>query len=178
MRSQIIPIASGVREWENKAFHPKQWNYSDSVLTFIKYDKALLKQRGSSVALAGAQECCGFQQLLSFSLGITWSPLNFSFRGRQTSSNCGSPEPWETRAPRRNEPAQFGVNLSGQGGGGIIMRQKLLLLQTNKQRKAQDKFHDKSVFNFIISHTLLDVIKGLHLLTVPLNEEHYLSVSG
>lgn len=43
VRFQIIPIASGVRQWENKAFHPKQWNYSDPVLTFIKYDKALLK---------------------------------------------------------------------------------------------------------------------------------------
>lgn len=119
-----------------------------------------------------------FQQLLSFGFGITWSPLNFSFRGRQTSSKCGSPEPRETWAHRRDEPAQFGVNLSGQRRGGIIIRQKLFLLQTNKQQKAQDKSHDKNVFNFIVSHTLLAIIKGLHLFTVPLNEEHYSSVSG
>lgn len=118
-----------------------------------------------------------FQQLLSFGFGITWSTLNFSFGGRQTSSIWDSPEPRETRAHRRDEPAQFAVDLSGQGRAGIIIRQKLSLLQTNKQ-KAQDKFHDENVFNFIISLTLLDIIKGLHLFTVSLNEEHYSSVSG
>lgn len=35
----------------------------------------------------------------------------------------------------------------------------------------------KFFFNFIITHTLLDIIRGLHLFTV-LKEEHYTSVSG
>lgn len=60
MRFQIIPIDSGISEREHKAFHLKQWDYSGSALIFIKYDKALLKLRGSSVVLARAQEFCGF----------------------------------------------------------------------------------------------------------------------
>jgi len=91
--------------------------------------------------------------MLSLGFGITCSPLNFSLRGRWTSSNWGSPELQETRAHRRDEPAQFHVSLSRQGTGGIIVRQKLFLHQTNKNQKAQGKFHDKNVFNFILSHT-------------------------
>lgn len=45
--------------------------------------------------------------------------------------NWGSPEPQETWAHRRDEPAQLSVNLSGQCGGGKTIKQKLFLLQTN-----------------------------------------------
>lgn len=59
--------------------------------------------------------------------------------------------------------------------GGIIISQKLFML---KQINSKEPKINAMIKMFIIAHTSLDIIKGLHLFIAPLNEEHYSSVSG
>lgn len=184
MRSQIIPTDSGICEQENKAFHLKQWDYSGSVVIFIKYDKSPTKPERVFCSAGWSSKVLWFQHLLSFGFGITSSSLNLLFRGRQTSSSYGSPEPWESQVHWRDEPVWLSVSLLGlpqpqwtqrQCMGGIIISQKLFLL---KQTNSKEPKINAMIKMFIIAHTSLDIIKGLHLFIAPLNEEHYSSVSG
>lgn len=89
--------------------------------------------------------------------------------------NWGSPEPRETWAHRRDEPAHCEPFRAAWGWKKY--QTESFLTSSKQTAKSPGKPHDKNVFNLIITHTLLDIIRGLHLFTV-LEEEHYTNASG